>query len=377
VKLPPYSNKRGNYPVKSMLHFESYAATLSLVLLVSGCSVPEGTLITDCVEKGDLHPVCGLQSPEDIAIVPGGDYLLLSEFGEFGEFPGRIVLFDVADESWQPIFPDGKVSTPDELQGDANCSDAPGAELSPHGTHLVQLDDGSWRYLVVNHGGREAVELFTLEIPVAAEPQLQWQGCVFPADNTIINDVVGLSNGDVVFTRMYHPDDFMGTLRGMLGSKSGDVWRWNQETGPRLLPGTRGSLTNGIEISPDERFIFINQYIDKEVHKYDLVDELVVGVGQVANADNSAWGPNGELWLASQASDLPVFLACTNDPRLTCGMAFEIVALDPQSMESRVIFRHQGPPMGAATVAVPLRDKVYLGSFLGDRLLVAPITEFQ
>jgi hypothetical protein len=363
--------------VKSTQHFFGYVVVFTLSLVLFGCGVPEGTLITNCDDKGSLHPVCGLQSPEDIAVVPGGDYLLLSELGNMGEFPGRIVLFDVRDESWRPIFPDSKASTPASLQGDANCADAPGAEMSPHGSHLVQLEDGSWRYLVVNHGGREAVELFSLETPDDGELQLQWQGCVFPADNTLINDVVGLSNGDVVFTRMFHPDDFMGSLRGMLGFESGDVWRWSKEAGPRLLPGTSGSLTNGIEISADERFIFINQYMDKQVHKYDLSAEKTVGVGQVANADNSAWGPTGELWLASHASDLPVYLACTKDHSVTCGMAFEIVALDPETMESRVIFRHQGPPMGAATVAVAHRGKVYLGSFVGDRLLVVPISELE
>ena len=349
----------------------------ALAFVLPGCEVPEGTLITDCVDKGNLHPVCGLQSPEDIAIVPGGDYLLLSELGNMGDFPGRIVLFDVRDESWRPIFPVGAATAPANLQGDDSCTEPPGTEMSPHGTHLVQLEDGSWRYLVVNHGGREAVELFSLEAPEYGQPQLQWQGCVFPADNTLINDVVGLGNGDVVFTRMYHPDDFMGSLRGMLGFESGDVWRWSKGTGPTLLPGTGGSLTNGIEISPDERFIFINQYIDKEIHKYDLSARKTVAIGQVANVDNSAWGPTGELWLASHLMDLPVYQACTKDHSVTCGMAFEIVALDPETMESRVVFHHQGPPMGAATVAVPHRGKVYLGSFLGDRLLVVPVSEFQ
>lgn len=348
-----------------------------VVPLLCACSVPEDTLVTDCVDKGNLHPVCGLQSPEDIAIVPGGDYLLLSELGNMGEFPGRIVLFDVRDESWRPIFPVAGASAPTLLRGDASCTEPPGPEMSPHGSHLVQLADGSWRYLVVNHGGREAIELFALQLPAGGEPQLHWQGCVFPADNTLVNDVVGLSNGDVVYTRMYHPQNVMGLWRGMLGFETGDVWRWNKDTGLRLLPGTEGSLTNGIEISPDERFVFINQYMDKEIHKYDLVTQQLTGVGHVANVDNSAWGPDGELWLASQSSELPVFLACSKDPTITCGMAFEIVALNPNTMQSRVIFQHQGPPMGAATVATAHRGKVYVGSYLGDRLLVAPISEFQ
>ncbi len=350
--------------------------TFGVAIILSACSVPEGTLITDCVDQGNLHPVCGLQSPEDIAIVPGGDYLLLSELGSMGERPGRIVLFNVADESWKPLFPVGAALAPRELQGDANCTEPPGAEMSPHGTHLVQLEDGSWRYLVVNHGGREAVELFSLQLSPSSEPGLQWQGCVFPADNTLVNDVVGLSNGDVIYTRMFHPQDILGQVRGLLGFDTGDVWRWNKHSGVRLLPGTAGSLTNGIEVSPDEHFIFINQYMDKEIHKYDLAGEQVVGIGHVAHADNSAWGPGGELWLASQAMELPVYQACTRDQSITCGMSFEIVALDPQTMKTRVIFRHQGPPMGAATVATAHRGKVYIGSFLGDRLLVVPLAEF-
>ncbi len=355
----------------------SLVAGMAITVVLGACSVPEGTHITDCIDKGNLHPVCGMQSPEDIAIVPGGDYLLLSELGSMGERAGRITLFNVNDESWRPIFPgqDPKVSA--TLQGDAGCTEPPGMEMSPHGTHLVQLDNGNWRYLVVNHGGREAIELFTLRTPDSGPIELQWQGCVFAAANTLINDVVGMANGDVIYTRMYRPDDFLGMGRGMLGLQTGDVWHWSKENGPSLLPGTSGSLTNGIEISPDERFIFINQYMDKIVQKYDLETRTVVGSAPVPNADNCSWGPGGKLWLASQATDIASYLACTRDETQTCGMHFDIVALDPQTMKARVIFSHQGPPMGAATVATAHRDKVYIGSYLGDRLLVVPLSEFE
>lgn len=354
-----------------------YLVAPALALLLCGCDVPEGTLITDCEDNGALHPVCGLQSPEDIAVVPGGDYLLLSELGNMGEYPGRITLFRVDDESTRTLYPMAIAQAPAVLQGDPGCVEPPGEEMSPHGSHLVQLEDGSWRYLVVNHGGREAVELFSLELSAGGEPELRWQGCVLPPANTVMNDVVGLASGDVVYTRMYHPDDFLGALRGMLGLVSGDVWRWSPGSGSRLLPGTEGALTNGIEISGDERYLFVNQYMDKEIHKYDLQAQQRVATASVAHADNSTWGPGGELWLATHDMEIPVYLACTEDHRVTCGMASTIVALDPETMATRVLFRHQGPPMGAVTVATPNRDKVYLGSFLGDRLLVAPLDEFQ
>lgn len=359
--------------IKPCQSFLAVAAGLAL----SACGVPDGTVITDCVNKGTMRPVCGIQSPEDIAIAPGGDYLLLSELGNMGAYPGQIIAFKVEDQSWEPVYPGEDTPPPTALQGDPECTAAPGSEISPHGTHIVQLDDDSWRYLVVNHGGREAIELFAVGSTREGKPTLAWQGCVFPADNTLINDVVGLANGDVIYTRMYHPDDFLGEARGIIGLNSGDVWRWSGTTGLKRLPGTEGALTNGIEISKDERYVFINQYMDKEVQKYDLQTEQVVGRAAVAHVDNSAWGPDGQLWLTRHLMETAVYLACTRDHQSTCGMAFEVVALDPTSMESRVIFQHQGPPMGAATVATAHRDMVYLGSFLGDRLLIVPIDNFD
>ena len=41
-------------------------------------------------------------------------------------------------------------------------------------------------------------------------------------------------------------------------------------------------------------------------------------------------------------------------------------------MESESVFSHRGAPMGAATVAVPQAGRVYMGSFVGDRLISVP-----
>ncbi len=351
-----------------------------LLAATSSCGVPEGTVIEGCTSTEKMRVVCGMQSPEDIAVIDGGDYLLLSELGDMGVRSGRILRFDVTTEEFQVAypFPAREASAPENVQGSADCLTPPSEDISPHGSHLVQLRDGSWRYLVVNHGDREAVELFSVERDEEGMPHLHWQGCVLPAENTHINDVVGLSNGDVVYTRMYRPDDFMSQQLGMLiKANTGDVWRWSRAKGPRLLPYTAGSLTNGIEISADERFVFINQYMNEEVHKYDLEEERIVGIAPVPNVDNSAWGPNGELWLASHTGEVSAMMKCFRNSSRPCGLAFEIVALDPDSMESRVVFQHQGPPMGAVTVATPLGDKVYLGSFVGDRLAIVAMSEFQ
>ena len=41
-------------------------------------------------------------------------------------------------------------------------------------------------------------------------------------------------------------------------------------------------------------------------------------------------------------------------------------------MEHELLFSHSGAPMGAATVAVPQGGRVYMGSFVGDRMISVP-----
>ena len=58
---------------------------------------------------------------------------------------------------------------------------------------------------------------------------------------------------------------------------------------------------------------------------------------------------------------------------LATAAAFAIVAVDPDSMKAQTILEHRGAPMGAATVAQQVGDHLYLGSFVGDRIVRAPL----
>lgn len=360
-----------------MLIKQITAMVLSAGALVAllGCEAPEGTLISGCQAKDGIEPICGLQAPEDMAVLPGDKFILFSQFGTMGERPGSIGLLNTDDNSVEKVFPSDANHSPETLWGDDSCTQAPNNQFSPHGTHMHQLSDGRWRYLVVNHGDREAVEMF--EVSMGSSPRLQWRGCVFPADNTIINDVVGLNNGDIVFTRMFHADDSLAVYKSMLGMVTGEVWYWDGKIGLQELPDTRGAMPNGLEISADNRFVFINMYMDEEVQKYDLAARQVIASAAVPNVDNSAWSPEGKLWLASHTGGLVESNACYGDQTKTCGISFEIVELDPQTMAFKTVFSHQGPPMGAATIAVAAGDKVYLGSYAGDRMIIVPRSQFK
>ena len=343
------------------------------VLVIAGCSskLPP---IEGCERVGDIRPVCDMQTPEDIAALPDGRYLLLAHFGGMEEGHGSLSLFDTQTETVTPLFPQGRPVTgklnSEPAWGDSSCPSAPLERFQPHGTHLGQLEDGRWRYLVVNHA-REAVEMFELT-PDGENSRLDWRGCVRAAENTFMNDVVGLANGDLIFTRMLTTGGTVEFIGSLVGIDSGDLWRWNRDTGLQTLPGTAAAQPNGIEISADNRYVFANMYMEKQVWKIDADSGEVLGRVAIPYADNSAWGSDGRLWVASHVGGLAEVGACIEEQSKPCAAEFQIVALDPDTLETEVVFTHSGPPMGAATVAVPQGGRVYMGSFVGERMISVP-----
>jgi hypothetical protein len=66
-------------------------------------------------------------------------------------------------------------------------------------------------------------------------------------------------------------------------------------------------------------------------------------------------------------------IRCQRTERGACPLAFEIVALDPANLTRETVLAHEGPPLGAATVAVDVDGALYIGSFKGDRLVRFPL----
>ncbi|MEH6569374.1 MAG: SMP-30/gluconolactonase/LRE family protein [Halioglobus sp.] len=347
-----------------------YGVLLCLCLLACASDMPP---IVGCDSVGDIKPVCNMKTPEDIAALADGRHLLLANFGGMEGGTGSISLFDTQTEEVSVLFPpqNATLNATNVTWGDADCPPPSLDKFSPHGTHLRRLAAGGWRYLVVNHGGRESIEFFELTL-AGGNSSIAWRGCVLAAAETFMNDVVGLPNGDLIFSRMFHQGGDLEMLKSIVGIDTGDLWRWNQETGLRILPGTDAAQPNGLELSADGRYVFANMYMEGEVWKIDVDTGKTVAVGDVANGDNSAWGSDGRLWVATHTAGAMDMLSCFDFQDKPCGAAFEIVAMDPETMAAEVVFSHAGAPMGAATIAVPQGGRVYMGSFVGDRLISVP-----
>jgi hypothetical protein len=347
---------------------------LVVFIFLMGCE-SDVTPIIDCEPGDGLIPVCGFQNPEDLAQVPGSDWIIVSQFGLMdGSRPGNLALFDINSESLQAVFPPATDSKPlqESDWGEADCP-MPGKDFAPHGLDLGRLDDGRLRLLVVNHGGRESVEIFEVRNAVP-RPEIIWRGCAIGPEDAYFNDVVNLTDGGFLATHMMPKSaQLSGQLKGILGFDTGYVMQWSRADGFNRVAGTDGPFPNGIEISADQEVIYLNIYLGGEVRKIRRSDGELLATAEVASPDNITWGSDDRLLVASHTDGITELLACQDLEQGACGFGFEIVGLDPETMARTTLLSHRGAPMGAATVALQIGSRIYMGSFAGDRIVYADL----
>ncbi|MEX2481299.1 MAG: hypothetical protein WD928_10600 [Gammaproteobacteria bacterium] len=324
----------------------------------------------DCSDAEDPALICGFERPEDIERLAAGRALLISEYGGLsGSRPGRLTVYQPADDSRRELYPaNGSQGRPD--WGSADCPGAPGAEFSPHGIHLATVG-GAQRVLAVNHGGREAIELF--ELRDASDPNavnLRWRGCIIAPEGAWLNDVVGLPDGGLAATHMVE----RGTgEEALLESERrrddiGHVLGWMPDSGWRVIPGSQSALPNGIEVSADGTVLYINEYFGDRVYALERASGRRLWQTAVDAPDNSSWGDDGRLLVTSHHDNLQAVFACNAAPLRPCALRYAIVAIDPENGNRLTVVEGGDALFGAATVAVELGERLYLGSFVGDRM---------
>lgn len=350
------------------------------LLGLAACGNKEA-IIENCVNTTDIEAICRFQNPEDMELLPHGHTLLISQMGNMaGSRPGNLVAFDTHTKSITPLFPlTTKNHTTESSTGNwgARCPGIPGAEFSPHGISLKQRGDGRWQLAVINHGGRESVEMFEV-LPSGESFTLEWRGCVVPMDGIYMNDVALMKDGGFVASHMFdrHSPSVFGLQTGMwksqLGIDTGYIFEWLPDNPDifRVLAESHGPFINGILISTDDSKVFASVYAGNEVRRLDRISGKQTGTTDVVQVDNMAWDQQGSILAASHTGSKLDQLACTKNHGETCGFGYTIVRIHPEDMTSKNIFMHEsGAPMGAATVALQTTDAIYLGSFSGDRII--------
>jgi hypothetical protein len=327
----------------------------------------------NCAANGEVSYVCGPKNPEDLVLVPdtqwivssgmadgAGFYLINSRSGEFGSL----------------------TFTAQHDRTFAGCATPPTAQtLQTHGLNIRATGAGRARLNVVGHGAREAIEVFDVDAS-GARPTLTWRGCVPMPDGLAANSVASFADGSLVATVLFMPGTTFADAIVEL-KPTGAVYEWSPgKPGFELVRGTELPANNGIEVSADGSEIYVAssglQTIVAFSHS-NPARQLRTTRPLGFTPDNVHLAPDGRLVTAGMANDVP---ECGGPPgpqhdiaKLSqCPRPTIVVAIDPKTMSDTVIATTAATPsFSNATMALPVGNQAWIGSFAGDRIARAPL----
>jgi hypothetical protein len=330
---------------------------------------PAAPPLMACGPHGDIEVLCGTRQPEDLEITPDGKSLIATQFinaGRGAATGGGMALFNLKKKTFTKM---AESAAPDKSWGDPACPGPIGDALVSHGSSLRKRSDGAWELYVVNHGGRQSIEMFELT-PASGVWALVWHGCVVGAHD--YNDIAILPDNGYVAT---YPTGLLSPGNGaaqFAGGVTGYVARWTPGKGESEVIGTRVAYPNGIVVSADGHDMFLNVFAAREVRKYELASGEVTGSVKVDfMPDNLTWTRQGRLLVAGVKGARG---DCPEGSGRPCIQGFGVAEIDPVNMQARTVFDSAAhdPLISGVSVAFAVGDSIYLGAFQGDRLVKIP-----
>ena len=252
--------------------------------------------------------------------------------------------------------------------------------IYPHGIHMLRLDSTQHRLLVVNHitestegvssldiHAVHSIEEFILEGKSLRHVKSHKDDLVFSP-----NDVVGVDETRFYYTNDHGSKTSLGLqLEDLLGFKRSNVGYFDGSK--YRIVAEDIAYANGINIDHSKDILFVASprhvkvipYNIKEDGSLDKIEEIPCKSG----VDNIEMGPDGKLWIGSHPKALLTL------PYFAGTRAYspsEIITIDYRGKgdyDVKSIYESDGVDMSASTVALPYKDKIYIGCVMDDHFI--------
>jgi hypothetical protein len=343
------------------------ALILGTVVVASG-----STRGADCAAREDVQFVCGVVSPEDLVALPGIDWVLAS-----GYTGGPLVLINTQDFTTTPLFPTENPRAKLDAKTYKGC---PGPidpnekdKFSAHGINVRRGSGGVHTLYVVHHGFRESIEVFEIDTK-SKVPALTWIGCVVAPETATFNSVAPLADGGFVATNPYRRTDPDARARAQAGSNSGEVWEWHANSGWTVVPESESPGPNGIEVSRDGSWLYINLWPVSKVMRLSRgqtpVKKDIIDVS--FHPDNIRWQADGSLLTAGHYA--PTMERSRECLRMPCDdAAAKVARLNPNTLKVEEVVNYPSNEVFfGATAALQVGREIWIGSVRGDRIARYP-----
>ena len=190
-----------------------------------------------CTSAGNVQFVCGQQAPEDLVVVPGGQWVVAGAYTG----TGGIYLIRVSDRTSVRAYPSATAAEKFDATAYKGCpgppTDAAKARFQTHGLSLREGRNAVHTLYAVHHGSRESVEVFTLDTR-SQTPALTWIGCAVAPDPIGLNSVRWLDDGGFIATNFLPRGNPGGMAALQKGERNGELWEWHTSTGWQKVPGS-------------------------------------------------------------------------------------------------------------------------------------------
>ena len=285
------------------------ALTLSIIAFLWFGNENSIEPLDGCKDNEELKVYCNFMNPEDLALTPDGNFLIVAEFGGMAPLvemtSGKLSFFNIKDKTRSQA----KITFGENEWGSGDCSRDSSIPFGPHGIDLVQREDGKQQLAVVSHHPNESIEMF--ELLEKDGWVLEWRGCVDVDGKYYFNDVSLDMSGNFYATHMFESDFSMIRALWNVFAKSdtGMVIKWTQDNKFEELNYTAGSFPNGIALDQKNNNLIVNYNLGDKSILFDLNTKQSLGTYEHNSPDNVvikggfAWVTNCLLYTSPSPRD--------------------------------------------------------------------------
>ena len=326
-----------------------------------------------CDDFGEYSYICGPISAEDLVLVPGTKWVIASGFGG----GASLYLVNSEQKTWSNLYPTDEPRAHQNMKSYGACPGSPDPNgFVAHGLNIRAGADGHSTLYVVGHGAREAIEVFDVNTG-GDVPVLTWTGCVMTSDGMEANSVASLADGSLLATIPLHTG--IQINEAFAGKQTGAVYAWTPgDASFKKIDGTEMPYANGIEVSDDgKEFYIASSGLVKILAFSNTRPGRLLRTSKVLSfiPDNLHMGNDGNMITAGmelvdpECGDVAMSLAFDLGEIASCPRPFTVLAVDPQSMQERVLASSPAQPnFSNVTMALEVGTELWIGTFAGDRI---------
>jgi hypothetical protein len=319
----------------------------------------------DCAPHDGLRFICGPVGSEDIAHVPGTQWLIASGLDLGGGGGLYVAHIGARRTAKMPLL--AAAATPPGCPGPPDLP-----RLSTDGLTLRPGAGGRHMLYVANHGDRLAIEMFLIAAR-GAVPRPIWAGCAPMPARTLPNAVVALSGGRLIVTSFHDPDDKQAWERMARQEPTGSVWEWRPGAGFHRLKIGPISGANGVEVSRDERTLYVSAWSASKIIAIDLKTMKRREIALDFLPDNIKRAPDGSLLVGGQKTTVASIAAC-NGPQ--CPQDWVVARVDPGSGKvTTLVARHGDALINYACTGLEVGGTLYITNRGDNRIAYIPVAE--